>query len=189
MPSLRQRVLALTMAVIGAFAWWMQPDKAPPARDKDPRDHHPDYTVDNFTVTEMGESGTPDRRLVATELRHYSDDNTKELEGPKLTLFEDAGPPWLVRSKSAWISADNNQILLRGDVHIDRERGETTREAHLQTSELLLKRNEHYAETDSPVKITSAADWTTADKGARIWLKDKLRVELLGRVRGTMAFH
>jgi len=188
MPFLRQRLLALTMAVLGALAWWMQPDEEPPVRDRSAKEHHPDYTVDNFTITTMNDSGMPDRRLVAAELRHYPDDNTKELESPRLTLFEESGPPWVVRSESAWVSADNNRILLQGEVFIDRERGKTTRETHLETSELLLKREEHYAETNRSVRITSASDWTTSDKGARIWLQDKLRVELLGRVRGGMTF-
>ena len=184
MLSTRQRILALSMAALGALAWWLQQDAEPPSPDEGDRERRPDYTVDNFTATTMDLSGRPHRRMAAVELRHYPDDDSNELQSPRLTLFEESGPPWLLRSETAWISGDQKLIRLHGKVNIDREAGVTTRPVHMETSELLLKRDQEYAETDRPVRITSQSDWTTAENGARIWLKEKLRVQLLGRVRG-----
>jgi lipopolysaccharide export system protein LptC len=184
MLSMRQRLLALTMAAVGALAWWLQEDEPLPEPGKLRPDRHPDYTVDNFTATIMDEHGKPQRRLDAVELRHFADDDSQELQTPSLTLFEESGPPWLVRSESAWISGNHSLIWLHGEVLIDREAGETTRPVHLETRELLLKREEDYAVTDRPVQITSELDWTTSDRGAEIWLDEELRVKLMGRVRG-----
>ena len=186
MLSARQRILALALAAVGALAWWLNQDEEIQTPEEGIQERHPDYTVDNFSTTTMDESGAPHRHLTAVELRHYPDDNTKELESPRLTLYVDAGPPWLVRSEAAWISGDNNLIRMHGAVHIDREAGPETRPVHLQTRELLLNRDEDYAETDQPVRITSELDWTTSDKGAQVWLKEKLRIKLLGRVRGEI---
>jgi len=186
MLSARQRILALTLVMVGALAWWLQPSDNTPAPDGNDRERRPDYTIDNFTTTQMDESGEPLRRLTAVELRHFADDDSKELDNPRLTLFEEVGPPWLVRSESAWVSGDGKLIRLLGEVYIDRDAGDTTRPVHMKTSEVLLMQQEDYARTDRPVRITSDLDWTTSDKGAEIWLEEKLRVHLLGRVRGEM---
>jgi len=186
MLSARQRILALSLAAVGTLAWWLQEDGKAPGPGQGDKERRPDYTVDNFAATQMGERGEPHRRLTAIELRHFADDDSSELQSPTLTLFEESGPPWLVHSQSAWVSGDGNLIRLHGEVHIDREAGAQTRPVHVRTSEVLLKRQENYAQTDRPVRITSESDWTTSKKGAEIWLEEKLRAKLLGRVRGEM---
>jgi len=187
MLSMRQRILALAMAAVGTLAWWQQQGDEPVGAGERDAIRRPNYTVDNFIATQMGESGTPLRRLTSTELRHYADDDTNELENPRLTLYEDAGPPWLLRSNSAWLSGDNDLMRLHGEVYIDREPGEKTRPLHLKTRELTLKRREKYAETDQPVHATSESDWVTSDNGAQIWFGDDLKVKLLGRARAEIA--
>lgn len=187
MLSGRQRLLALTMAAIGGLAWWLQQVDEPEIADKTEKERRPDYTVDKFTAIEMGDTGEPAQRMTATELRHYADDDTNELESPELTIYEDLAPPWIVRSQSAWVSADRDEILLQGDVFIDRAAGETTRPLHLETRELRLKRRKKYAETDQPVQATSELDWVTSANGAKIWFGEDLRIELLGRARGEIS--
>jgi lipopolysaccharide export system protein LptC len=187
MLSGRQRILALAMALIGGLAWWLQQGDEPVVQSNADKDRRPDYTVDNFTATEMDETGKPHRRLSAIELRHYADDDSKELQSPRLTIFEDTAPPWLVRSEIASIPGDSDDILLQGEVFIDRERGVGTRPMHLRTRELLVKRREDYAETDQPVHATSGLDWVTSKTGAEIWFGEDLRIKLLGRVRGKIA--
>lgn len=187
MLSMRQSMLALAMVAVGTFAWWQQQGDAPAGAVETDKIRRPNYTVDNFTATQMGESGTPLRRLTSIELRHYDDDDSNELESPRLTLYEEAGPPWLLRSDSAWLSGDNELMRLHGEVYIDREPGERTRPLHLRTRELTLKRQEKYAETDQPVHATSESDWVTSENGAQIWFGEDLKVKLLGRARAEIA--
>lgn len=175
------------MAAIGGLAWWLQQGDEPAARNEVDQNRRPDYTVDNFTATEMDETGKPHRRLSAIELRHYADDDSNELQSPRLTMFEDAAPPWLVRSETARVPGNGDDILLQGEVFIDRARGEETQPMHIETRELLVKRRQNYAETDQPVRATSELDWVTSKTGAEIWLGENLRIKLLGRVRGEIA--
>jgi len=186
MLSARQRILVLAMASVGALAWWLRQGEETPGSNMDDPERRPDYTVDDFNVTTMDELGAPHRHLTATELRHYPDDDTKELETPRLTLYVETGPPWLVRSETAWISSDDNLIRMHGEVYIDRAAGVETRPVHMKTREVVVKRDENYAQTDQPVRITSESDWVTAENGAQVWLEEKLRIRLLGRVRGEM---
>lgn len=186
MLSPRQRVLAAILAVIGVLAWWQQQRGAPSGPEAPAGERRPDYTVDNFTNTTMDASGSPKERLTAVELRHYPDDNTKELERPRLTLFEETGPPWFVRSDTAWVSSDDHWIKLQGDVFIDREAGAETRPVRILTRELTVNRPEEFAQTNEHVRIMSESDWTTSDRGGRIWFGEEERAELYGRVRGEM---
>lgn len=186
MLSMRQRVLALAMAAVGSYTWWLQQGVDPSDSDKGDTGRRPNYTVDNFTATQMDEGGAPLRQLTAIELRHYADDDSNELDDPQVTLFQDEGPPWLLRSDTAWLSGDNELMLLHGEVYIDREAGETTRPLHLRTRELTVKQRQKYAETDQPVRATSESDWVTSDHGAQVWFGDDLRIKLLGRARAEI---
>jgi len=188
MQLLRSRILALILAAVAAFAWWKRPVVEPDDRQSaEPQQRQPDYTVDRFTATVMDDTGVPERRLTAWELRHYPDDDSTELEQPLLTLFKDAAPPWLVRSNTGWISADGAEVLMRGKVYIDRERSPTIRPVHLSTRELLVRPDEEYAETDRPIIATSQSDWLTSANGGRIWFGESLRIELAGSVRAKFA--
>lgn len=183
MPSLRSRILALILAGAGTFAWWAQQEPDAPPSVSEKRERQPDYTVDNLTITLMGETGVPARRLTSRETRHYPDTATNELEEPKLTIFRDDGPPWIIHSSAGWVSEDGDEILLQGPVFIDREAGGGTRGIHVKTWELYVKPREEYAQTDRPVHATSDADWLNSSNGARIWFGSDLRVKLLGNVR------
>jgi lipopolysaccharide export system protein LptC len=187
MLSVRQRLLALMLVVVGGFTWWLQqriqvePPRAPPA----PR--RPDYTVQDFTATMMNKQGVPDRRLSAPILRHYPDDGSSELDDPVLTLFRADGPPWVIRSRSGWVSAEGEKVVLRGDVGIDRAGTANLRPIQLRTAELRVRPRQDYAETDTPVRITSEGDWVTSTAGAQAWLGKALRVKLLGRSHAKVA--
>lgn len=186
MLSTRQRILALAMASVGAFAWWLHRGEEVPGPQEGARERRPDYRVDHLRVTTMDESGAPRRYLTATELRHYADDNSKELQAPEVILCVKRGPPWRIRSETAWISGDNHLIRMEGEVYVDRVAGPASSSVHMRTHDVLLKWNENYAQTERLVRITSGADWVTAKNGGRIWLGEWLRVKLAGPVRGGL---
>lgn len=184
----RQILLALTLVLIGMAAWWRHSgEEASPELAPAPAERRPDYTVDTLAATVMDETGAPARRLIAEELRHYADDGSSELSRPFLTVYNEAVPPWEIRSQSAWISADGERILMQGEVFIDREATASLRPLHLHTSELLVEPKREYAETGRPVRLTSRGEWLTSAHGARVWLGEALRVELYGRARAQLA--
>ena len=183
MIPLRQCILIPILATVGALAWWYGSDTGPRDTPSAQREGLPDYTVDNLSATIMSETGSPARHLTSRELRHFPADDSTELEQPVLTVFDDATPPWVIRSAKGWLSGDGEDLRLKGRVFIDREAGETTRPLHMRTNELLLRPRQDYAETFQPLLATSGADWLTSANGARIWYGTPTRVELAGPVR------
>ena len=148
-----------------------------------PADERPDYTVEQLSVTTMAQDGRPARRLVARELRHYPAAEINLLEEPRLTLFEEAAPPWVIRSETGRVSEDGNEVFLHGPVFADRPAGDGTRAVHVKTRELFIRADEHYARTEQPLHLTSGVDWLSSAAGGELWFDEPLRLKLFGRAR------
>jgi lipopolysaccharide export system protein LptC len=185
--SARQRVLALVLTLVGGAAWWQQYGQPPEATPTGVRERRPDYTVDGLPATAMDTTGRPVRQLTADAMRHYSDDDSSELDRPVLILYRSDGPPWNIRSDTGWISGDRERVLLHGQVVADREGRGEARPVHLTTSELLVRPRQEYAETAMPVKLTSGEDWLTST-GMQAWYGESvMRARFLGRAHGRFA--
>lgn len=180
MLTRRQLLLGLMLAALGAAAWWLleskTQDEAPPLV----KQRHPDYIIDIFSATTMTDTGTPDRRLIATQLRHFADDDSHELDNPNLVLFTEDGPPWRIRAEYGWMSGDKTRIKLHTNVSIDRSADHSGRAVHLETEALDLYPKRDYAETQRPVKLASEQDWLTST-GMQAWLTDQFRARFEGR--------
>jgi lipopolysaccharide export system protein LptC len=176
-------LLTVVLLVAGALTWWLKQETEPPASGPAPGPHRADFTVDNFTITTMDLSGAPARRLTAQEMRHYPDDDSTELDLPRLTLFNQQAPPWLIRSERGWVSPDGELVLLLGQVFIDRDGKAEVAPMHLVTRDLRVQRKLEYAETDQPVSATSGSSEVKA-VGMQAWLGEPMRIKLLSKVRG-----
>lgn len=146
--------------------------------------HAPDMTMEEFDVTAMGEDGSPLRRLSAAYMAHYIDTQTKELTLPHLVIYEHDAQPWHVASKRGWVSADNDVLMLLGEVDIWRNYADGRREIHIETEDLRVLPNEEYAETELPV-IISTLESLTRGTGMRAYLGEN-RVQLLSSVKTTI---
>ena len=179
----REVVIVLLFAALGLLAWWYRTtiDIAPDARA--PGERRPDYIVEDLSAVSMNEQGRPERRIHTPLLRHYPDDDSSELQSPVLWVLADDAPPWQANAEQAWVSADAEEILLQGQVTVEREGTAAVAPVRLKTSELLLLPDRDYAETDRFVEIESRDDWITATDGMRAWLGPPLRVRFFGRTR------
>lgn len=175
--------MALLLALSGTLAWWLQRDARPPPSAPEPTQRRPDYIVEGLSALMMDAAGRPDRRLVASELRHYPDDGSSELDAPRLVVYADDAPPWRARADIGWINAEGDEVLLQERVRLERDATDTAAPLLLRTSEMLVLPETDYAETARFVEIDSGDDWVTAEHGMRAWLGEPLRVKLFGRVR------
>lgn len=180
----RQALLAAGLTLLGAGAWWWSETGGPEQQPSRPTERRPDYIVDDIEAIQMDAAGQVRREFSAVVLRHYPDDGSSVLEHPSLTLYHGEAPPWLVKARTGWISADGELVQLRGEVVIERASDANLRPLRIQTEALTVKPREEYVETDLPARLTSTVDWIEST-GLRAWLAGPLRLELHGRVQAT----
>ncbi len=177
--SLFVRLLLLALAVI---SWFLVQSRQEEAEVYDPQDHRPDYWVRDLDTTELDDRGKPRYSLQAEKMVHFDDDDSTVLTEPRLTVLSPEKPPWRVNSNTGWVSEDRTLVLLSGDVTIKREGRGRLRPIRAVTSQLRIKPEEKYAETDRHVRIDSYGDWLESD-GAEIWFQEPVRMKFLSRVK------
>jgi lipopolysaccharide export system protein LptC len=173
---------AVTLAILAvASTLWLSQLDDRDARLKRFEGHAPDLTMEEFQVTTMGEDGRPLRRLSASYMAFFGDTQTKELTHPHLVVYQEQAEPWHVASERGWVSADDDVLMLLGEVDIWRNRPDGKREIHVETEDLRVLPDDEYAETELPVSISTPESFTRGT-GMRAYLGES-RVQLLSKVR------
>jgi lipopolysaccharide export system protein LptC len=146
--------------------------------------HYPDYYMENFTTLKMNQDGTPKNHLSASYMAHYPDDNTTELDYPKLKIFVKNKLPTNVSADKGWVTSGNEVILLIGNVHLYQvdDSGEMNLELITKDARVLVDKK--YAETDKPATLISKNSVTNST-GMRIHLQEE-RMEFLNNVQTTI---
>ncbi len=169
--------------LLAGGSWWLVQTSGVEDSEHISAAHTPDYYVDNFTVSTMGPDGKPKQKLTADRMLHYPDDDSTELTRPHMVLYEADTPPWQVRSETGWVSGDGKLVLLNGEVKIDRAAAPGIRPIHIRTSDLRVRPEEKYAETDKTVRIRSLQSNQTS-VGMQAWFNKPVRMKFLSNVRG-----
>lgn len=171
----RLLVVIFVLLSLAGTSLWLQEDSSDESDvttvEKKKQRHVPDYYMDNFEMTTMDDKGRPSSLLVSDKMLHYPDDDSTELNMPTMTLYREAGKPWIIRSDRGWVAADNELVLLSGNVVIDRHSGPNNRPVTLYTSRLRIHPKTDFAETDQPVTMVSEKRKTTAI-GMRAYVRD-----------------
>jgi len=171
----------LLLLVAGTL--WLARQSTPEAPAYTAQEHRVDYYLEGVDSTLMDLSGRPGKRLVAERMTHFMDDDSTELQLPRLTLYDLDRPPWRVNSETGWLSGDGEVLLLQGAVKIDRSAAPGVRPMHITTHDLRVQPRDNYVETDADVIARSNEDRIDA-KGMQIWLQQPIRIKLLANVRG-----
>jgi len=176
-------VITLIIAAL-ASAWFLNHLTSSGSKSGSMAYHDPDYYMEDFTTLTMKQDGTPKNKLSANYMAHYPDDDTTELLKPKLEIFRLDKPPLYMSADKGWIAADNEVILLTGDVELWEEDESGVRTLQVNTSKAHVLLNQEYAETDKYVKIILNKNITTGI-GMRAYFKDS-RLDVLNNVRTTI---
>ena len=143
--------------------------------------HIVDFYMESFSITVMDENGQPSRKMMADYMAHFADNETKELEHPHMVMYQTDRPPWHITSERGWVSANDDVMLLLGEVHIWRDNEAGVRELEIETQDLRVLPQTQYGETDKPVVIRTPSSETTST-GMRAYLEQR-RIELLSGVK------
>ncbi|MDO9104583.1 MAG: LPS export ABC transporter periplasmic protein LptC [Methylovulum sp.] len=156
-----------------------------------PPAHSPDFFSKSYAKWEMNDIGVLKNKLLADKMTHYSDDRTTYLDRPEFFSFSgeptaptpDNRPPWVIAAESGLLSADGKDLLLNGKVTIARAGATRLRPMQINTSNLTVKPETSYAETDDWAELVSSSNRTTGT-GMKLIFKEPVRLELLSHVQG-----
>ena len=142
--------LMLSLALLTFYLERMvREDEAQPAR----RRHDPDYIIINFTSTTFDRDGKPLNVVSAARMAHFPDDDTTELQAPRLVQTKPGEPRMSVQAERGAMSADGEEIFLYDNVVMVRAADGERPEARLTTSFLHIVRQRSLVRTDREVTI------------------------------------
>jgi len=186
--SLRENKAYLYLAIVAAASWILVNltglDEV--SRGLLPQ-HSPDYFSKGYAKWDMNETGALKNQLLADKMIHYSDDRETHLDKPVFLSFSgrhaENRPPWIIGAQSGLLSADGKNLRLNGKVTIDRAGAKGVRPLQIKSSNLKVKPETGYAETDEWAELISSSNRTTGT-GMKLVFMQPVRVELLSHVKG-----
>lgn len=117
------------------------------------RRHDPDYIVSNFTSITYSQAGVPESTLSAARMVHYPDDDSTELESPRLVRNEPDAARVTVRADRGTVSSQGDEIFLYDNVRLVREATSERPRASMTTSFLHVVQQRGLARTDRRVRF------------------------------------
>lgn len=144
--------------------------------------HDPDYRMNNFVTTQTDINGGLRYKLAATEMTHFPDDDSTNLQRPRYTQFSIGKPYTQVEALRGYVSSNGEQVQLVDNVKITRQAFAGKGEMTIDTAYLNVLPNQDLVRTDSPVVIRQAPKTIIYATGM-VYEKDKRTVTLLHKVR------
>jgi LPS export ABC transporter protein LptC len=151
----------------------------------------PDYRLESFVQTQYDLEGHRSRVLKGEKLVHFEKDDRNFLTQPRMQIFSTdpttwhdgiEPPPWHIRADAGETWHGSEQILLTGNVIVDRDfRPGEDRYTHLETERLWVFPDRDYAETDVFARLKTESAHVTG-VGAQAWF-DTGSVKVLNDVR------
>lgn len=175
--------LPLVVLAIAAFSYWLSGTQSDKARDKSPAAaYNPNAFMEGVITRVMDKNGLPRYELRSPRLTHYPQDNRTRMEQPQITLFRPDDRYWQLRADSATAFQGDDEILLQGQVLVQRPEATGSPGFELRTSELIVYPQLDRAETQALTTVHSASGELQAE-GMRADFNTET-VQLLSHVRG-----
>ena len=181
---IRNLGLYSVLLFITLSSWWLleqqQSEEVVPIKLEG---HSADYFSEGYKKVEMDGMGNPVSILEAKTLTHFKDDQTTELAQCKITFFNSDGSSWIIQADAGVLWANGNDLFLNGVVHINRAPVEGVRPIQINTSDLKVKLDQSYAETDNWAEIITPPD-RTEGTGLQMIYSKPIQLELMHTVKG-----
>jgi lipopolysaccharide export system protein LptC len=171
-------VLLVAAAVSGWSAWRQRESTAAPVAAST----RPSYLLRDFELIALDKEGKESFVLRAPQLSQDPNDKTMTISTPLFLLPDKDGKHWNVRSRTAWVSADNKEVRLRDQVMADSPPGDG-RPSTMRTEQLNVFPDTNQATSAALVTVTAPGS-TMQGTGMRVDMKTK-RILLLSKVSST----
>jgi lipopolysaccharide export system protein LptC len=113
----------LLMAALALGTWWLVRNTPPaivPAQPVAPR-HEPDYTMQGFTLQRFGADGRLRVQVQGTQMRHYPDTDTLEIDGVTIRALSPDGSVTRASARRAVSNGDASEVQLVGAAQVVHE--------------------------------------------------------------------
>lgn len=144
----------ILLALLAALTFWLDRKVQPPTHSPDGKSRHdPDFIMEGFSAVQMNPDGTRRYSLSARRLVHFPDDNSTDLEEPRLAYYDYERAPVTVRSRTAKATTGGDNVYFYDDVQVVRAAYDENPQLGLFTSYLHVIPDRDFAQTDKPVRI------------------------------------
>ena len=139
----------LVGALLSGWAVWKH--RNPPTQVAS-ANARPDYVLHDFELTALNDEGKESFTLHAPMLERRPNDETMSLTTPVFQVPDGTGKYWDIRSKQGWVSADQKEIRLIGDVKANSP-ADDLRPITMNTERLNVFPGQNRASTDAVMTI------------------------------------
>ena len=175
--------LLILIALAGMTVWLERTTRIDDKPGSGKLRHDPDVIIDNFTLQRYDENGVVQHTLTAKQMRHYPDNDSAELDEPKL-LYQGKLSPTHISAEHATLGRDGKEAILRDNVKVLREATAGRAEMTLSTSLLYVYPEDEIARTDQPVRLTQGKSVATGVGMVADRIKEQYVLE--SRVKATI---
>lgn len=172
-------------SVLALLSWWLvkltESEEGPSLKSR--QTHSAEYFSTDYVKWEMDQTGKLKSKLIAESMTHYGDDGTTHMQKPELTLINREAPPWLIVSETGVVSADGKQIFLNGKAVVERAGVPGFTPLKIISSNLRVKPDQNYAETDDWAELLSPPN-RTEGVGMQLKYGEPIHIKLFSKVRG-----
>jgi lipopolysaccharide export system protein LptC len=109
--------LLILIALAGMTVWLERTTRVDDKPGSGKLRHDPDVIIDNFTLQRYDENGNVQHTLTAKQMRHYPDNDSAELDEPKL-LYRGKLTPTHISAERATLGRDGKEAILRDNVKV-----------------------------------------------------------------------
>lgn len=171
------------LAILAVVSWWLVKISGMDDSRLPVPVHSADYFSTKYVKWEMDAAGVLKSQLQAEKMLHYHDDGTTYLQQPLIAFSNGKMPQWQVKSETGLLSADGKDLFLEGKAVIERGKAANARAIKITTTNLKVKPETSYAETDAWTELLSPPNLTTG-MGMKLVFAQPIRLELLAKVKG-----
>jgi lipopolysaccharide export system protein LptC len=113
----------ILMALLALATWWLVRNTP---RPDEPREavaavHEPDYLMNGFTLQRFSADGRLRVQVQGTQMRHYPDTNTLEIDEPTIRATATDGSVTVATARRALSNGDATEVQLQGGARVVRE--------------------------------------------------------------------
>jgi lipopolysaccharide export system protein LptC len=142
------------MLVLALLSFWLErTSRVRPVPAEQGR-HDPDYSVEQFTITDFSRAGAPESTLSASKMVHFPDDDSTVLVAPHLVQTRSGQPRLDLSADRGTLSRDGAELSLYDNVLAERDAAAGTPPTRIRTTYLQVVRARSLVRTDREVQVS-----------------------------------